>query len=224
MGKVFIGMFCIILTSCCFFLYSSTPPIQTSSEWEKFLKNKEHDKIEFILVAPGQEDERVQSFIRKIVDALAHSETFFCRHCVSLSNYSFAYEKADVNDFVKVDVIQPQYGVCIEKKQNLCEYVYRDMYDVDISDSAWQQGVEKYNWRNTHVNYYVPRENKKKNALYLVFSISFDVLSENRYAIWDSERKTFFVKGMLNSFSLDDGLDEIAQRSADILAINLGLR
>ena len=39
-----------------------------------------------------------------------------------------------------------------------------------------------------------------------------------------SKKKTFFVRGMLNSFSLEDDLDEIAKISADVLAIALGLR
>ncbi|MBO4437523.1 MAG: hypothetical protein J5791_11645 [Fibrobacter sp.] len=98
------------------------------------------------------------------------------------------------------------------------------MYDVSVSDSAWQYGVEHYNWRNETVYYYVPKENKrKKNTLYVIFSIGSDGFS-NRYAIWNIEKKTFFVRGMLNSFSLEDDLDEIAKISADVLAIALGLR
>lgn len=37
-------------------------------------------------------------------------------------------------------------------------------------------------------------------------------------------KKKLFFRGMLNSFSLEDDLDEIAKISADVLAIALGLR
>ena len=224
MGKILIGLICFFCASCCFFMYSSVPPYECSIEWEKIKKNETYEKIQFVLVAPNQDDERIQDFVKKIADILAHSGTSFCKHCLSLSEYSFSYERVDSNEFVKINVDQPQYGICAKENHEPCEVVYRDMYDVSVSDSAWQYGVEHYNWRNETVYYYVPKESKrKKNTLYVVFSIGTDGFS-NRYAIWNFEKKTFLVRGMLNSFSLGDDLDEMAKISADVLAIGLDLR
>lgn len=60
-----------------FFMYSSIPPCELSIEWENLVHdNKEKKKI--ILVAPNQENENVQKFIREVAEILENSNTFTC--------------------------------------------------------------------------------------------------------------------------------------------------
>ncbi|MBO4437522.1 MAG: hypothetical protein J5791_11640 [Fibrobacter sp.] len=70
MGKILIGLICFLFASCCFFMYSSVPPYESSVEWEKIKKNEKHETIEFVLVAPNQDDERIQDFVKKLLTSL----------------------------------------------------------------------------------------------------------------------------------------------------------
>ena len=70
MGKILIGLICFFCASCCFFMYSSVPPYECSIEWKKIKKNEMYEKIQFVLVAPNQDDERIQDFVKKLLTSL----------------------------------------------------------------------------------------------------------------------------------------------------------
>ncbi len=231
MGKFFAAITLFFLTSCCFMMYPWIPPVEgASDEWTELVRRDNHEKMNIILVAPGQEDENVQRFVSKVANILANSGTFYCGTCHSLSNYTFAYEKADSNDFAIVDVVQLQNGFCKKIRHDTCEYSYRDMYDVIVPDSSTLlYGTNQSKWRYDTISYYIPKEHLvKENVFYLTFTKCNirnerrDFYFDCRYSVWDSKNDKFFERGMLRTF--DDYETEAAKYIADILVIGLGLR
>ena len=223
MGKIFASITVFILSSCCFFMYSSIPPCELSIEWEKLVDDKK-EKKKIVLVAPNQENENIQKFVREIAENLESSNTYFCRNCRILSNYTFAYEKADLNDFIKVDSLIQQR--CVFSNLDSCNKrpIYRDIYG-----ERWITPTIHY--RDTIIGYYIPKESlTKENVFYIAFT-KCDISSEEhdfyfncRYSVWDSKNSKFFARGMLDPVLKGCSEIEAAKIIADILVIGLGLR
>lgn len=232
MGKIIAAITCFFFASCCFMMYSWIPPSEgASDEWADLIRRDNHEKMNIVLVAPGQEDENLQRFVSKVADILANSGTSYCKTCRSLSNYSFAYEKTDSNDFSIVDVIQLQRGICKKNRHDSCEYVYRDMYNIIEPDSSTLlYGTDQSNWRYDTISYYIPKEHLvKENVFYLAFTKCDirngrrDFYFDCRYSVWDSKNDKFFERGMLGPVFADYENDA-AKYIADILVIALGLQ
>ena len=220
--KIFIVLITLLLVSCCSFMYSSTPPYETSEQWRNEVNQRE--KIKFRVVAPGESNDDALWVIRKMSELLNKSGTFYCFLCRNLSSYEFSFVDTFEEDYHHQDYVQKQYAY---KDQNPEERYYRDAFylKVDALDP------EHFLVRDTTISYYVPKEHEKNEAH--VFTIAFtkcdvkgndrDFHFDCRYSIWDSKNEAFYARGRLGQYSGMTKFD-VASNMADHLAIALGLR
>ena len=222
MKNIFFALISLLFFSCCYWLYSSTPPYATSSQWDAI--TKQNANMKFFVVAPGEYDDRALWVIEKMSELLNKSGTFYCRLCHSLSKNEFYFLNSSAENFSIEKFSQKQYAFKKDTSEELC---YRDAFylNVDALDST------RFFIRDSIISYFVPKEKIVKDDKN-TFTITFtkcdvkgndrDFYFDCRFSIWDYRKKSFFVRGRLGPYSNMTKFD-VASTMADHLVIALGL-